>query len=40
MLIKQQWEIFPGSPVVNTLASTVGGMHSILDQGAKIPHIM
>ena len=29
---------FSGSPVVKTLPSSVGGMGSILGQGAKIPH--
>ena len=29
---------FSGSPVVKTLTSSVGGMGSILGQGAKIPH--
>ena len=29
---------FPGGPVVKTLPSNAGGMDSILDQGAEIPH--
>ena len=31
---------FPGCPVVKASPSSEGGMDSIPDQGAKIPHIL
>ena len=31
---------FPGGPVVKTLPSNAGGMDSIPDWGAKIPHAL
>ena len=37
-LKKKNWWDFPGSPVVETLPSSAGGMGSIPGQGAKIPH--